>query len=349
MGCNNPLHAFDTGFLTESGKPLYKIVGKDIEWIYKPKDPEFKNVYTDYKLTDFIEIPCGKCLGCRLKYSKDWANRCLLESKGWTNNYFITLSYAPEKVPINSTNGNLTLHPKDLQDFMKRLRIKYQRKYGHDNIRFFACGEYGSTTSRPHYHILAFNLPLFDLEPLKKTSNGDQLWISREIDEIWGNGNTWIGEVNWNTCAYVARYIIKKQKGPGAQDYYSMCGEVPEFVRMSRRPGIGYKYFEENKEKIYQYDEILIKKKGKINRYDKFSGENITTKVESIKPSRYYDKLYDLEEHEFMEALRKQRKKAAKEAMKVQMSKTDKTRNEYLEQIEQRLEMSIKQLKRNLE
>ena len=187
---------------------------RDIEWIYKPISADSKQVYTDFIIKDYVEIPCGKCIGCRLAYSKEWANRCVLESKGWKNNYFITLTYAPDTLPLNEEFGNATLKPKDLQDFMKRLRIEWQRKHGHDNVRFYACGEYGSKTHRPHYHILAFNLPLYDLEELKKTDNGDMLYISREIDKIWGKGNTWVGEVNWNTCAYVARYIMKKQKAP---------------------------------------------------------------------------------------------------------------------------------------
>ena len=348
MGCNFPLHAFDTGFLTDKGKPLYKIVGRDVEWIYQPQGPGSKLVYKDKKITNYKEIPCGKCIGCRLSYSKEWANRCLLESKGWANNYFITLTYAPEKLPLNQELGNATLQPKDLQDFMKRLRIEWQRKHEHENVRFFGCGEYGTKTHRPHYHIIAFNLPLFDLEELKKTNNGDTLYYSKELEKIWGNGNVWVGEVNWNTCAYVARYIMKKQKGPTAKDWYEQSGESPEFVRMSRRPGIAWQYFQDNKDEIYKYDEIRIEKRKKGKKFENFRN-NLEYVKESIKPCRYYDNLYDMEDHEFMEALKKSREERAKANIEMIMSKTSLTRNEYLEEKERRLKESIKALKRNIE
>ena len=339
MACNHPLHAFDTGFLEDSGKPHYKITGADKEWIYKPADKDGNEIYTDLKITKYIEIPCGKCIACRLTYSKEWATRCVLEAKQYQNNYFITLTYSPEKVPINEELGNLILKPKDLQNFMKRLRKYYEQHFNFQGIRFYACGEYGSTTQRPHYHILAFNLPIFDIVPLKRTNTGEQLYYSQTVEKIWGNGNVWIGEVNWNTCAYVARYIMKKQKGPDAEKHYEENGEVPEFVRMSRRPGIGQKYFEENYQKIYECDEIIIQKKNKKGKIE----------AQSVRPARYYDKLYDQLNPENMAIIKEARLKAAIEAEKLRQQRSTKTKLEYLEQKEERMKESIKALKRDLE
>lgn len=339
MACNHPLHAFDTGFLEDSGKPHYKITSGDKEWIYKPTSRDDKGYYQDFKLTNYIEIPCGKCIACRLAYSKEWATRCMLEAKQYEHNYFVTITYSPEEVPINDKLGNLTLNPKDLQDFMKRLRKYYEQHFNHQNIRFYACGEYGSTTRRPHYHILGFNLPIFDMIPLKRTKTGDQLYYSPTVEKIWGKGNVWIGEINWNTCAYVARYIMKKQKGPDAMQYYEENGEVPEFVRMSRRPGIGQKYFEENYKQIYMCDEIIIKKRNKQGKFE----------VQSVKPARYYDKLYDQLDPENMALIKEARQKSAIENEKLRQQRSTKTRLEYLEQKEERLKISIKALKRDLE
>lgn len=339
MACNYPLHAFDTGFLEDSGKHHYKIVSGDKEWIYQPKSKDSKDYYQDLKITKYIEIPCGRCIGCRLTYSKEWATRCMLEAKEYKHNYFITLTYSPEKVPINEKLGNLTLKPKDLQDFLKRLRKYYEQHFNHQSIRFYACGEYGSTTQRPHYHILGFNLPIFDIIPLKRTKTNDQLYYSPTVEKIWGKGNVWIGEVNWNTCAYVARYIMKKQKGPEAKQYYEENGEVPEFVRMSRRAGIGQKYFEDNYKQIYNCDEILIQKRNKKGKIE----------VQSVKPARYYDKLYDQLEPENMLLIKEARQKQAIENEKLRQQRSTKTRLEYLEQKEERLKQSIKALKRDLE
>lgn len=339
MACNHPLHAFDTGFLEDSGKPHYKIVGGDIEWIYKPISRDSKECYKDLKLTKYIEVPCGKCIGCRLTYSKEWATRCVLEAKQYEHNYFITITYAPEHVPVNKELGNLILEPKDLQDFMKRLRKYYDQNYNFQGIRFYACGEYGSTTQRPHYHVLGFNLPIFDIIPLKRTKTREQLYYSPTIEKIWGKGNVWIGEVNWNTCAYVARYIMKKQKGQNAEQHYMENGEVPEFVRMSRRPGIGQKYFEDNYEKIYLCDEIVIQKRNRQGQIE----------AHSVKPVRYYDKLYDQLEPENMALIKEARQKAAIETEKLRQQRSTKTKLEYLEQKEERMKESIKALKRNLE
>lgn len=339
MACNHPLHAFDTGFLEDSGKPHYKIVGGDKEWIYKPTSRDGKGYYSDIKLTNYIEVPCGRCIACRLSYAKEWATRCMLEARQYKQNYFITITYAPEHVPVNKELGNLILEPKDLQDFLKRLRKYYDQHYKHQNIRFYACGEYGSTTQRPHYHILAFNLPIFDLMALKRTASQDQLYYSKTIEKIWGKGNVWIGEVNWNTCAYVARYIMKKQKGPDAEQHYIESGEVPEFVRMSRRPGIGQKYFEDNYKDIYLCDAITLSKRNKYGKMEAIQ----------VKPARYYDKLYDQLEPEQMAQIKQARVQSAKETEKLRQQRSTLTKLEYLEQKEKRLEISTKALVRNLE
>lgn len=347
MSCNNPLHAFDTGFLTENGKPLYKICGKDIEWIYKPKYEDYPlsqqkdKVWHDWIIRDYIEIPCGKCIGCRLKYSKEWANRCMLEAKMYESNVMINVTYRDEDLPFNKETGEVVLDPEDLQNFLKRLRTTWERKYGESGIRFFACGEYGDKKGRPHYHVLAFNLKIHDLEYLKTTKNGDKLYYSPTMEKVWGHGNVWIGEVNWNTCAYVARYIMKKQKGKGVKEQLKELGSVPEFTRMSLKPGIGEPFFQTHKDEIYKYDEISIQKRSKK--------KDMQYVTEKIRPSRYYDKLYDLENHEFMELLKKKRKASAKAQTELEMSRTTLDRNEYLEMKENRLKNSIKALKRNLE
>lgn len=108
-----------------------------------------------------IQLPCGQCIGCRLDYSRQWADRILLETTLWEHNWFVTLTYSDEFVPykstVNTTTGELiegkTLVPEHLTKFMKDLRRYWSYHYGHDNIRFYACGEYGGQTERPHYHL----------------------------------------------------------------------------------------------------------------------------------------------------------------------------------------------------
>ena len=230
---------------------------------------------------DACLIPCGRCIGCRLDYSREWAVRCMKEVEQYEHNYFLTLDYDDAHLPVGfGSDGisNPTLEPNHVSEFMKRLRKKLKDKYNLDGVRFFACGEYGDQTLRPHLHIILINCPLPDLTDkhpipvdgvIKKIrqydSSGEQLYYSPLIASCWtdkdGNprGRSPIGQVTFESCAYVARYVVKKQYGEGAE-IYEKLGIAPPFVRMSRRPGIGYSFFMENMEKIYLYDNFSIRR-----------------------------------------------------------------------------------------
>lgn len=266
-------------------------------------------------------VPCGVCPSCRLQQSREWATRCMMEAKQWESNYFVTLTYDDEHKPYNEqfefngeiyeddTTWNGYLDKKDVQLFIKRLRTYYFREHGHTGIRFFMCGEYGSQTKRPHYHIIFFNLPIYDWEDLKVTSNGKVLATSRTIRELWGKGHVSIGEVEFASAAYVARYAMKKRTGRYAQKHYAERGQTPEFVNMSRRPGIGKEWYDTHKEEIYELDDILSSELGKLKG----------------KPPRYFDKLYDIDYPEDMKRIKKSRKEAGERSRKLTMSKTTAT------------------------
>lgn len=217
---------------------------------------------------DVSLIPCGKCVGCRLDYSREWANRCMLEASQYEFNWFVTLTYDPEHLPSGGT-----LVKKELSDFIKRLRRHWEYAYGFQGIRFYACGEYGSKYMRPHYHVIFFNLPVDDLV-FVKCENGHITWTSETVSQLWSRGIVTFNECNWHTCAYVARYMLKKQKGED-RSLYEELGLLPEFTVSSRRPGIGYNYFEQNKDKIYATDSIYVPK-----------GKGVLTS----KPPKYFDR-----------------------------------------------------------
>ena len=295
MSCYHPLRAFKIGINPETNKSIMIIESGECERIHAPKSiitskEQYKlnNIYLDKWITEYQEVPCGRCIGCRLEYSRQWATRCMLESEQYKENQFITLTYDNEHIPITNgvtDDGEIgyvgTLNPDDLQKFMKRLRIKYKRKFNHDNIRFYACGEYGEEHQRPHYHAIIFNLPIPDKkEWYINQKSHEKVYTSEILTKIWGKGIVGIGNVTWESAAYVARYIMKKQKGQNAIEYYKKRGIHPEFVRMSRKPGIAAKYYEDHKFEIYETDEIFIKRKNK---------------VEKVKPSKYYDDKFEIE------------------------------------------------------
>lgn len=339
MSCFHPMKAIDWGKQSGSQKHNIEVVK------YNDIDPNCKGV-TMYRgrPVKVIEIPCGKCIGCRLEYSRQWANRCMAETKTTHDNYFVTLTYDEEHLPrnywVDTETGEVTeneLHSlvrKDMQDFLKRLRTEWARKYSANNIRVFYCGEYGDKRGRPHYHAIIFNLPIFDLKQVRRSQSGHPLWISEEIEKIWGKGITAIGEVNWETVAYTARYVMKKVKGPDAKKYYEDLGIIPEFTGMSLKPGIGAEYYKQHKDEIYKYDELLVKNKDGVIR---------------AKPSRYYDKLYDLEEPEILAKIKDKRAEYNSMKIKEILAKTDLTRREYDEVCERAKENQVKALYRHHE
>lgn len=238
-----------------------------------------------------VEVPCGQCIGCRLERSRQWAIRCVHESSLYEDNCFITLTYNDENLPAD---GGLVLS--DFQKFMKRLR----KRFG-DGIRFFHCGEYGENFGRPHYHACLFNFDLPDRE-LWSIRNGVRLYTSEILNEVWGKGFCSVGDVTFESAAYVARYITKKVTGEAADDHYQSLnldtGEIvwlrPEYTTMSRRPGIGKGWYEIYGEATHHDDYIIMNGK-------------------KMKPPKYYDGLFELNEEDLCRSLKIQRKKAAEQ------------------------------------
>lgn len=198
----------------------------------RPSTGEFAPVY---------DIGCGHCYDCRMQYALNWANRLMLEKRTFPDHcWFLTLTYDDENLkPSKNFPGIFTLSKKDTQDFHKRLRFAL---YGSDGppdgvpgYRFFLAGEYGDHTFRPHYHEISYNLPI---QSMKLYSHGDyDIYQSEWLDKIWSHGKVWIEEVTPASCAYVARYVEKKQMKDDVW-LYEDAGIQPEFTLMSRNPGI---------------------------------------------------------------------------------------------------------------
>ncbi|QKI28940.1 VP4 [Kummerowia striata gokushovirus] len=172
-----------------------------------------------------FKLPCGKCVECLLERARDWAVRCTHEASTHESSAFLTLTYAPEHEPPNGL-----LQYADFQKFMKRLR----RFLGNQEIGFFMCGEYGEKTQRPHYHACIFGYDFTDKEKVRENHNGDEIWNSKKLTELWGLGHTELGSVTPQSAGYVARYVLKKQDPTAPQG----------FQRMSRTHAIGKRYVE---------------------------------------------------------------------------------------------------------
>lgn len=210
---------------------------------------------------------------------------------------------------------------------MKRLRKQYGA-----GIRFFACGEYGDTTRRPHYHALLFNLDfIHDQKKYGKGSKGDTIYTSKSLNDLWTHGCCYIGTVTPDSCGYVARYVMKKVNGQLAEDHYKTVdtknGEIyqllPEYIHMSTRPAIGLTFYEKFQNEILQSDCVIVHGKKR-------------------KTPRYYDKQLAKENPELLEDLKYLRSVKARERA------ADNT-DERLAVREQVKLATIKPLKRDLE
>ena len=242
-------------------------------------------------------IPCGKCIACLEARARAWGVRCMHEFQVPANGLapgvgaFITLTYSNENLPRDGS-----LHVEHLQKFWKRLRKRVGK------FRYFACGEY-SVVARPHYHAILFGQSFLDDRIFYKADGclKNKMYLSPTLEESWGYGFAPFGEVTYESCRYVARYVMKKydagRDGSAYERTDKDTGETfrvkPPFVTMSRRPGIGQAWLDKYKGDVYPHDQVVLEGR-------------------KFRPPRYYDQ--QLEEDE-LQGLRTERiRKALKRA-----------------------------------
>lgn len=330
-----------------------------------------------------MQVPCGQCIGCRLQRSREWADRCVLESLQYPVNscWCVTLTYSdeafarrdrrgellhPSRIAVvrnddGSTKERFNLYPRDLELFFKRLRKTFA-PFGYDNIRYFVGAEYGDHGQRPHFHLILFNIGFPDLRVSDRCfSENGEIFESALLDRVWSDnvgsnrkpeylpiGIAAINRFSWHSAAYCARYCMKKMQGKAKKERNESftfldpdTGEVVEFVdefcRMSTHPGIGFKYFEENKEKIYRTDEVFVPDGG--------------LKVAKRKPCKYFDKLFERDnpfDAERMQKIKAERKAVAIAGRMMELEQVTMTEEDYLQVQEQAKINQILRLVRKL-
>ena len=256
-----------------------------------------------------VTLPCGRCIGCRLEYSRQWAMRCYHEAQLHDQNCFVTLTYDDEHLP-----EDWSLDLRHFQLFMKRLR----KAHG-EGIRFYHAGEYGAKYGRPHYHAIIFGFDFADKIFFKM--RGDYpLFISADLQSLWEHGFSSIGSVTFDSAAYVARYITKKITGEkaeglcdckecrGIKRHYERIdpetGEItqlkPEYCTMSRGSkklgtgGIGAGWYRQFKGDAYPSDFVIV------------NGVR-------VKPPKFYDAKFEVEDPNTLKRLKGARKRGANE------------------------------------
>ena len=235
-----------------------------------------------------IRIPCGKCIGCRLDYSRSWATRSIHEAfmcNHYTNCSFLTLTFNDDM--LNRRENPHSVNKTAFRSWLKRLRFAIKEKYNRE-IRVIYCGEYGDKWKRPHYHMIVYGFNFPDKYVFKYNRvHGISCMYYRSpfLEEIWSPahskesfGFSVIGDVTFESSAYVARYIMKKQYGYMASKVYK--DKEKEFFGASRMPGIGASYLDLYYKDIFNSGYIVLPNGNKtsipryyINRLENLDNE----------------------------------------------------------------------------
>ena len=268
-------------------------------------------------------IPCGQCIGCRIRQREDWTTRIELEAKDYPKEqvWFITLTYDDDHVPgmIIKTGEIMrkvqyTWKPRekrpdsvqillyeDIQKFLKRLRKAYRGK-----LRYFVAGEYGEQTARPHYHMILYGWEPTDLKNLYKIHHNGY-YTSEWLANLWGMGQIQIAQAVPETYRYVAGYVTKKMyeiDGKKANAYYEL-GQTRPFACMSLKPGLGDNYYQKHKAEIWRQGYIQC------------------TNGKQAQIPRYYEKQMEAENPQRLWRIKQNRQLRAMEQKRLQLEKQD--------------------------
>lgn len=301
MACTNPLTAWKYG-VTKNGKQALTF----------KQPPEVEGEFETQL------VPCGKCDSCRIDHSRDWATRVFHEMQIARIGCFITLTISNKHMvksgfhrkEIVKGEEKLVYYPpysvykRSLQLFLKRLRkaiaVSDGNKKHYQKFRYLGCGEYGEHYLRPHYHMVIMGYDFPDKKYWQTSSSGMEIYRSALLEGCWPYGYSSIGEANWQTAAYIARYTLKKRRDPQAyQRVDKETGEWtelnPEFLIMSK--GIGQDWW-------------------KKYRVDTDKDYLIVDRDKTVRVPRYYDKLREKLDPESLADIKSAREKEALERQK---------------------------------
>lgn len=210
----------------------FKSDGKTISWSPKSYSKEYST----------FQLPCSKCIECRLEYARQWAVRCVHEASMHENNSFITLTYNDENLK------SPWLDYRDFQLFAKKLR-----KTQNGRIGYFVTGEYGDQKKRPHWHALIFNYRPRDLQPKYQNERGDHVSSSESLEKLWGQGITEVGQITFESAGYCARYAAKKLVHGNDQDH-----PYQPISKKSSRQAIGKAFLERHWPDVFNYGRVIL-------------------------------------------------------------------------------------------
>ncbi len=149
---------------------------------------------------------CKKCQACKINQAKKQATVIKLAIKhAALPSYFVTVTYNDHWLPSNKEGTVASLRYSEIQEFTRKLK-KEQKQ-----MKYFTAAEYGSTTGRPHYHLIMINyLMPNDLKPITADGYQKNLFWSATITKTWKKGNVIIAPATAGSAEYVTGYVVKK-------------------------------------------------------------------------------------------------------------------------------------------
>lgn len=221
--------------------------------------------------------PCGYCVFCRLTRAESWAVRMTQHAKMYSETSFLTLTYADDQIP---SAGSLVYE--DVTLFIKKLRKVLSKTPYKNGISYYRAGEYGSQLGRPHYHLILFGFDfsyqlrykgVVNQKTIEAKKDNRQYYKSTFLNDLWDKGFADIGDVDYATCMYVSKYVLKKVYGPQATDHYQRLNEYGEYVQIepekaSMSNGIGKSFIEKFWSDLYPHDSAIVNgKRYRVPRY----------------------------------------------------------------------------------
>lgn len=196
-----------------------------------------KNERLPSKMSRWKVIPCGKCVNCQSRLRNNWSFRLMHQMEKSKNNFFVTLTYDDSAVPLSSC-GYLSLRKVHLDTFLRKFRDDCQSIYEKQftdmpykerhkqrcPMKFFAIGDYGEKSFRPHYHFIVFDCPL----------SFQALYEYIHLHWYFGSVNQVVRCVSEH-CNYITKYIVKVAYN---EDELAQYGCEPTFRSMSRGLGL---------------------------------------------------------------------------------------------------------------
>jgi len=231
-----------------------------------------------------FDLPCGYCILCQEEKARQWAVRIHHEAQLRPNNSFITLTYEDSKLPPYNS-----LRFQDLYDFWKRLKIHLWRKE-RQRIKYYAAGEYGDLTLRPHYHACIFGHD-FTSDGRIIRQGQHPLWTSPTLERLWGHGMVSVGTLNFQTARYTASYVTKKLRSK--QQYVRVDKETGELIALeqpaaSMSRNLAREWWNKYRHHVSANDVVVIEgtPQKPPKAYDRWLGEENEIPLQMLKEQR---------------------------------------------------------------